>query len=76
MFTFISMFTFRFACITFILWLNIVFYLHMYKGKNILPSQVPKMYLMVMVLNAIISIIYIKSLVCACVRACVYDHWT
>jgi hypothetical protein len=25
----------------------------MYKGKNILPSQVPKMYLMAMVLNAI-----------------------
>jgi hypothetical protein len=26
----------------------------MYKGKDILPSQVPKMYLMAMVLNGII----------------------
>jgi hypothetical protein len=41
MFTFIPMFVFRFIGTTFILWLNSWVYLHVYKGKNILPSQVP-----------------------------------
>ncbi len=35
------MFVSRFSCITFISWINFWLYLHVYWGKNVLPSQDP-----------------------------------